>query len=293
MVDGAPVQGLDAMQVRFWGVRGSIPCPGPDTMIYGGNTACVEVRFGSRLLVLDAGSGLRLLGRHLAAEPQPVELDLLISHCHIDHLIGLPFFQPAFQKSTAMRIWAGHLSPRDHLERMLGQLMEPPLLPITPKTFKADITYRDFLAEDRLDLGSGISVVTAPLNHPGGATGYRIEYGGRAVAYVTDHEHTAGEPHAALVRLTEGVDLLIYDATYTPREYATRVGWGHSTWVEGIRLAERVGARQLALFHHDPDRDDAALELIALQASMLRSGTFAAREGQCLGFRALPNGAAR
>lgn len=273
------------LEVRFWGVRGSIPCPGPDTIVYGGNTACVEVRCGKRLVVLDAGSGLHPLGRQLAALPGPVDLDILISHCHIDHLIGLPFFVPAFVKTTSLRLWAGHSSPGDHLQRMLEQLMEPPLLPITPKTFQATIIYRDVPDTDRLDLGDGITVLTAPLNHPGGATGYRIDYRDCAVAYVSDHEHTPGEPDAALVRLTEGCDLLIYDATYLPQTYSHCHGWGHSTWEEGIRLAERVGAKQLALFHHDPNHDDATLDRVGLEASLRRPGTFVAREGQRLGFR--------
>ena len=273
-----------AMTVRFWGVRGSIPCPRTTTMVYGGNTACVEVRCGDRLIILDAGSGIQGLGWMLAATGEPLDLDILLSHCHIDHVIGLPFFQPAFQSSTALRLWAGHLSPDERLADMLAQLMVPPLLPITPSTFRAQIAYHDFQASDRLDLGRGVSVATAPLNHPGGATGYRIDHGGCSVAYVTDHEHTADGPTPALLDLVRDADLMIYDATYTPAEHAVREGWGHSTWEEAIRLADAAAVKTVALFHHDPNRDDTALALIVADAAARRPGTIAAREGLVLTF---------
>ena len=266
--------------VRFWGVRGSIACPGPDTARYGGNTPCVELRCGERLVVLDAGSGLRPLGRALAKGPPPVELDLLLSHCHVDHLIGLPFFQPAFEPASTLRLWAGHLRPENHLADILAQLMVPPLLPITPSTFRARMDYRDFLAGATLDLGDGIMVTTAPLNHPGGATGYRVTHRGASVAYVTDHEHVPGGPSAALLDLVRGADLMIYDSTFTPAEYPARTGWGHSTWEAGAALAEQGGVGRFALFHHDPARDDDALDALANAAAARRPGTFAAREGQ-------------
>jgi phosphoribosyl 1,2-cyclic phosphodiesterase len=270
-----------AMLVRFWGTRGSIACPGVDTAIYGGNTACVEIRCGERLVILDAGSGLRTLGRSLSERRAPLDFDLLLSHCHIDHLIGLPFFQPAFDPANEIRLWAGHLSPDDHLERMLSQLMVPPLLPITPNMFKARLSYHDFLAGDPIDLGHGIAVATAPLNHPGGATGYRIGFGGATVAYVTDHEHGT-EPDPGLFALTKNADLVIYDATFTPAEYRERIGWGHSTWEAGIALTKKGGAKRLALFHHEPTRIDTALAALEAEAAAALPGTFAAREGQTI-----------
>ena len=266
------------MKVQFWGVRGSIAVPGPGTIHYGGNTSCVAVHCGERLIVLDAGSGLRALGQALKQSSDAVDLDLLLTHCHVDHLIGLPFFAPAFSPASAIRIWAGHLSPRQRLEQVLGQLMIEPLLPITPSTFRADLTYRDFLAGDRLDLGGGVEVRTALLNHPGGATGYRIDFRGHSVCYLTDYEHPAIEPEPALVDLVRGADLVIYDAMYTNEEYASRVGWGHSTWEQGVRLLQAAGAKQLALFHHDPSRDDAAMDAVVAAAVRVHPGTFGARE---------------
>ncbi|MDX7953919.1 MBL fold metallo-hydrolase [Lichenihabitans sp. Uapishka_5] len=269
-----------AILARFWGVRGSIACPGPDTLRYGGNTPCVALRCGERQVILDAGSGLRALGLSLAAGPMPVSLDLLLSHCHVDHLIGLPFFQPAFDPGSTLRLWAGHLTPETHLARMLAQLMVPPLLPITPETFLAGMDYRDFLAGATLDLGDGITVTTTPLNHPGGATAYRVSHRGASVAYVTDHEQGPGELPDRLVAFVRDADLMIIDATFTPAEYPGRIGWGHSTWEAGVRLAERAGVGQVALFHHDPAHDDDALDALAAEAAARRPGTFAAREGQ-------------
>lgn len=138
------------MLVKFWGVRGSIPCAGADTLVYGGSTSCVELRCGERTVVLDAGSGLRGFGQQLLLEGRPIDLDLLISHCHVDHFIGLPFFQPAFRPDAKIRLWTGHLQPSYCLEDAIAQLMMPPLFPITPETFKADTEYRDFRAGDWL-----------------------------------------------------------------------------------------------------------------------------------------------
>ena len=273
---------MDGMQVRFWGVRGSLPTPGPSTLVYGGNTACVELLCGNRRVILDAGSGLRELGRSLVASGHPLDIDLLLTHCHLDHIIGLPFFAPCFVPGAQVRLWAGHLSPPEHIEAVVAQLMVPPLLPITPEVFKAETRYQDIVAGMILDLGDGIRVMTAALNHPGGATGYRVEYGGGSVCYFTDHEHRADGPDQALVDLARGADLMIYDATFTDDEYSRRVGWGHSTWSEGIRLAEAAGVASLALFHHLPERDDDALAVIEREAAATRPGTFAAREGMVL-----------
>ncbi len=267
------------MLVKFWGVRGSIPCAGADTLVYGGSTSCVELRCGERTVVLDAGSGLRGFGQQLLLEGRPIDLDLLISHCHVDHLIGLPFFQPAFRPDAKIRLWTGHLQPSYCLEDAIAQLMMPPLFPITPETFKADTEYRDFRAGDRLDLGHSIAVSTTALNHPGGATGYRIDFGGRSVAYVTDHEHRFEEPETELVSLARGVDLLIVDATFTPDEYRTRHGWGHSTWCEAIKLAAAAQSTKLALFHHDPSHDDDTMSRIEAEARQRWPSTFVAREG--------------
>ncbi|WP_374439958.1 MBL fold metallo-hydrolase [Stella sp.] len=269
--------------MTFWGVRGSIACAGPETARYGGNTACVEVRCGPHRLILDAGTGIRPLGRVLAAEP-PAPLDILFSHTHLDHVVGLPFFAPAMMPGRPVALWAGHLLPGLTLEGALRRLMAPPLFPVPVEVLAADLAFHDFLAGAVLRPRPGIVVRTAPLPHPDGATGYRIEHAGRAVAYVTDLEHRPGAIDRTVVELVQGADLMIYDATYDDAEFAGRVGWGHSTWQEALRIADAASVGQVALFHHDPGRDDAAMDAIAGAARRRRPGTLVAREGMTLAF---------
>ena len=280
MPQDAPRDVPPDMSVTFWGVRGGIACPGPAFAGYGGNTACVELRCGGRTLVFDAGTGIRLLGDRLVAEGRDRDLDLMISHSHVDHLIGLPFFAPAFRAAATIRLWTGHLKADEHLRTAIAQLMTPPLFPITPEGFAATLAFRDFRAGDGFDLGDGLALRTAPLNHPGGATAYRVDFAGRAFGYVTDHEAGGEPPAPALVALARGLDLLVVDASYTPDEIAGRRGWGHSTYVDAVALAEAAGVGRLALFHHDPSHDDAAMAAIEAAAASLRPGTFAARDGQ-------------
>jgi len=269
------------MLVRFWGVRGSLPCPGNTTARYGGNTACVEVRCGDRLLVLDAGTGLRLLGNSLAAT-EGVQADIYLTHCHSDHVAGLPFFAPAYRPSSELRVWAGNLLPERTLAQVARTVMAEPLFPGAAGMFKADITFHDFRAGQTLHPQTDITVRTAPLNHPGRATGYRVEFGGRSVAYITDTEHRPGEPDQHVLALAEGADLMIYDGNFTDEEFVTRAGWGHSTWQEGVRILAASGARRLAIFHHDPDHDDEFLDGVKAHAAALHPGAFVAAEGMTL-----------
>lgn len=268
--------------LRFWGVRGSIPTPGAGTMRYGGNTACIEVRCGDYLMIFDAGSGLRPFGDRLIADRQMISTDIFLTHTHLDHIAGLPFFTPIYRTGNRMRIWAGHLPEEGQLVKVLGHLLDSPLLPISPASFKAEIAYRQFRAGDVLDPHPGVSIRTAPLNHPGGCTGYRIEFAGRAVALVFDHEHIPGRDDYNVLRLVDGADVLVYDAMYTEEEYPAHRGWGHSTWQEGCRLAEKARVGKLVLFHHAPSRTDEALDRIEADADARLPGTVAAREGEIL-----------
>jgi phosphoribosyl 1,2-cyclic phosphodiesterase len=246
-------------------------------MRYGGNTSCVEVRCGGRLLVFDAGTGIRPLGLSLAS-PDPIEFDHLFSHTHWDHIAGLPFFCPAYGERNIIHVHAGHLAPDRTIEAVLRQAMTEPLFPVPLDVLHATVTFKDFTAGASLDLGDGIIVRTAPLNHPNGATGYRVEYDGKSICYVTDTEHVPGAPDQNILGLIKESDLVIYDSTYTDDEFASYVGWGHSTWQEGVRLCKAAGARHLAIFHHDPGRDDKALDQIGQQAVREFSGAFVARE---------------
>jgi phosphoribosyl 1,2-cyclic phosphodiesterase len=268
-----------AMLVHFWGVRGTVASPGADTVRYGGNTACVEIRCGERTVIFDGGTGIRKLGDRLVANGARVDADILFSHCHLDHVTGLPFFAPFYAKGHKLRLWAGNLLPETNLQGVIRTIMSAPLFPIGLDTFQADVEFRDFRVDDVLDLGHGIRVRTAALNHPGGSTGYRLEFGGRSVAYLTDTEHQLDLLDANVLSLAKGADLMIYDGTYTDTEFPNYIGWGHSTWQQAVRLAEAANVKQVAVFHHDPDRDDAALDVAMAAAQKARAGTFAAREG--------------
>ncbi len=265
--------------VRFWGVRGSIATPGPATARYGGNTSSIEVRCGGRPLMLDAGTGLRYLGAKLLAEA-PLNADIFFTHTHFDHVCGLPFFKPFFQPQNNFRLWAGPLGGGMTLHSVLRELMMAPLFPVPPEIFKAGIEYRDFKGGETLTPSEGITVRTAVLNHPDGATGYRIEYGGKSICYVTDTEHVPGSPDRNVLSLIEGADIAIYDCMYTDEEYSkSYVGWGHSTWQEAVRLCKPAGVKKLVVFHHDPDHDDDKMDAIGREVAAAMPGAVVAREG--------------
>jgi phosphoribosyl 1,2-cyclic phosphodiesterase len=268
--------------IRFWGVRGSLPCPGPATRRYGGNTPCVEVRCGERLMILDGGTGLRELGDALTQDGGNIDADVLLTHCHYDHVIGIPFFAPFFQPQHRFRMWAGNLLPDFRLKGVMESMMSEPLFPIGIDMFKADIQYRDFRAGETVIQDRDLTIRTIMLDHPGGATGYRIDYRGRSVAYLTDNEGRREDHDKPLVAFAKDADLVIYDTTYTEAEIDEKKGWGHSTWQDGMRLADAAGARTFCLFHHAPEHDDAMMDILLAQASTARPGTIAAIEGQII-----------
>ncbi len=270
------------LKVRFWGVRGSIPTPGPTTVKVGGNTACVEVRCGTDLVILDAGTGLRGLGGALLKE-MPVRAHLFFSHVHWDHIQGFPFFVPAFVPGNSFRLY-GMINVTGTIEETLIGQMNYPSFPVRLADMGAEMTFHDLREGEAVELPGGGRVTNARLNHPSGVLGYRIQHGGRAVVYATDTEHYAiTDPK--LAKLAAGADVMIYDATYTPEEYAGKVdgvpktGWGHSTPEEGARVAKEIGVRQLVLFHHDPSQNDEAVAEKEKRARAIFPETVAAREG--------------
>lgn len=267
--------------VTFWGVRGSISCPGPDYVRYGGNTPCLEVRAKGRRLIFDAGSGLRPLGETLG-NGEALDLDLYLTHTHVDHIQGLPFFRPMFAAGNSVRIWAGHLTQGFTLRDVLCRYMAAPLFPVPPEIFAADVSYHDFPVGSVLKPAPGLAILTAPLNHPNGATAYRVECDGKSICYVTDTEHVEGKPDENVLRLIKETDLFIYDTSYSQEEYENYRGWGHSTWQEAVRLADMAGVKTLVLFHHDPSHKDPRMDEIAADAAKARPGTLTAREGQTL-----------
>jgi phosphoribosyl 1,2-cyclic phosphodiesterase len=280
------------MEITFWGVRGSIASPGPETVGVGGNTSCVEVRCGSSRVILDAGTGVRKLGDALLREG-PVEATVLLSHLHWDHIQGLPFFVPAYLPGSKLEI-VGSAHGAGSLRDALATQMAAPSFPVRLDELGAQIALREARPGEAFDVGEA-HVKIARLNHPGGALAYRVEHEGRCLVYATDTEHYACvDP--ALRALADGADVLIYDAQYTPEEYRgdggrSRVGWGHSTYVAGAELARACGARKLVLFHHDPRRTDAGVGEIERLARDLFPASVAAREGLVIRVEALARAA--
>jgi phosphoribosyl 1,2-cyclic phosphodiesterase len=271
----------DVLELSFWGVRGSLPSPGPDTVIVGGNTACVEVTGGGSRVILDAGSGLRALGDSLVAKGEHRDVDVLLSHVHWDHVMGLPFFTPLYIPGARVRVHAGPLGIP--LNDVLAKQMQQPMFPIDLTSVGADVSTHELPRRGVMDFGA-LTVHTAELNHPDPVTAYRVSYGGRSIVYATDTEHRDGMIDGTLASLARGADVLIYDAQYTPEEYAGKVGpskrgWGHSTYAAGVELARAAGVKTLVLFHHDPRRSDDGVADIVRRARELFPETVAAREG--------------
>lgn len=269
-------------KVTFWGVRGSIPCPGPKTLKYGGNTSCVEVNCGEFNLIFDAGTGLKNLGDVL--QGKELNYDIFMSHTHIDHVSGFPFFKPAYSSKSRLKMWAGHLKPRGRsLKRVMESVMDQPLFPITVDLLEATIIWTDFEAGEIIELSPDITLHTTPLNHPEGATGYRVNYQGKSVCYVTDTEHNEEILDQNILALIKDADLVIYDSTYTDEEYPQYKGWGHSTWQEGMRLCQAANAKKLVIFHHDPSHSDEVMDMIAADAEQHFPGrAIVAQEGMVL-----------
>ena len=272
----------DEFWLRFWGVRGTVPCPGPDTLRYGGNTACLEVMCGNQRLIFDAGTGVRALGVSLNGQ-YGLNAQIFLTHTHIDHINGFPFFRPAYSPKNRFELWAGHLGGKTGaLQAVLKDLMRAPIFPVPLDIMHACIAFHDFAAGAEFEPVPGVILRTAPLNHPNGATGYRVEHAGKAICYVTDTEHREGELDQTILELIQGSQIVIYDATYTEAEYPAHRGWGHSTWNEGVRLCQAAGAERLIAFHHDPDHDDAALDRIAEELGRALPGSRVAQEGLVL-----------
>ena len=271
------------MKVRFWGVRGSIASPGPETAGVGGNTSCVEIVAGSERIILDAGTGLRRLGDELLRQGAH-KATLLLSHFHWDHIQGLPFFAPAYLPATELHIVSGSDGRHTLREKLCRQMTEPHF-PVQLDDLSATLSMREVKPGQTFAIGDA-RVTVARLNHPGGVYAYRVEHEGSVVVFATDTEHYAClDP--VLHKLAKGADVLIYDAQYTPEEYAgsagrSKVGWGHSTFVAGAELATAADVGKLVLFHHDPQRTDAGVADIEARARALFVDSVAAREGMAI-----------
>jgi phosphoribosyl 1,2-cyclic phosphodiesterase len=232
---------------------------------------------GDRHLILDAGTGIRGLGQFLSREGVK-ESTILLTHTHWDHINGFPFFAPAFVSSCSFRILAGHLKESGGIQEILATQMHTPMFPVPLAAMCAKLEFEDFASGESFHLAPDILVRTCALNHPNGATAYRVEYQGKSVCYVTDTEHVPGKPDARILALIQGSDLVIYDSTYTDAEFPAKVGWGHSTWQEGVRLCTAAQVKRMAIFHHDPDHDDVFMDALGKEARAVWPGCFVARE---------------
>ncbi len=269
------------MKVKFWGVRGSIPVPGPDTVRSGGNTPCIEVLTDDReILILDAGTGIRLLGHDLLRRfgEQRMVIVLLFSHTHWDHIQGLPFFAPARLRHNRLVV-LGERRVGKQLEQVLAGQMSDAYLPFTMDDLQADVLVKEVHSGEPFVVGNHILVQPRRLEHPGGVFGYRIRSHDSVLVYATDVGHGIETLDRRLVDLARDADLLIHDSQFTPEEKMRWPDWGHSSWEEAVRVAQEANVKHLALFHHSPDRTDDELDAIEKMAQERFAGAFLAREG--------------
>lgn len=273
--------------IQFWGVRGSIPVPGPGTVRYGGNTTCVEIRSGTDLILLDAGTGLRALGKSLLAEfpRKTLNLNLLISHTHWDHIQGLPFFAPLFESRCRLRIF-GIAGARSEIAGALNGQMKKPFFPVAFTDLPSQIEIAE-ISGPNFVLGT-TSVRALRANHPGLCAGYRLTTPGGEVCFFPDTEPRAGVADQAFLDFVRAADVLILDSQYDRAEFQRRTGWGHGCVDQSVALALAAGVKKLVLFHHDPDHDDKKIDALLRHARQLvlrQKGKLlveAAREGRKL-----------
>ena len=270
----------EELLLKFWGVRGSTPTPQAENLEYGGNTPCIEVRSGSNILIFDAGTGLRMLGRSLTDEnpDTPIILNVFLTHFHWDHIQGLPFFSPAYNGANALTYYSG--SAGRNLREILDGHMAAPYFPVQFQELVACRSFRT-VTSDAVKIGS-LAISAFPLNHPQGASGYRIESPHGVIVYATDLEHGDPKLDSILRDNASGADVLIFDSQYTPEEYEHHRGWGHSTWLEGTRVARDAGVGQLILFHHDPWHTDVMCRSIVADATRQFENTTGAMEGSVI-----------
>jgi len=272
--------------VRFWGVRGSIPCPGPETVIFGGNTTCLEIRADKRLIIIDFGTGAKPLADYILAndiKKGPLDMDVFISHTHWDHIMGFPMFSPVFIPGTKLRIRGPVSYNDDTLASIIGDQLSYRYWPIRQSELSAKIDYEE-LKETTIDLGDGLKVKTKYLNHPILCLGYRFEYQGKSIVTAFDHEPyrnlfptdpddpsynedaaldgtaAAKEENEKILNFCKGADILIHDTQYSAEEYEKHLGWGHSSYDYAMQTADQAKVKKLVLFHHDPNYNDKKLE---------------------------------
>ena len=268
------------MEIKFWGVRGSIPTPGDSFVKFGGNTSCVELHVNDQIIIFDMGSGLMNLGNQLLKK-NIKKFDILVSHFHYDHTCGLPFFSPAYNKGCEFSIRAGIEKTRSKTLEVLKKQISSPSFPITVDKFLAKIKFYDFEIGKDFYINN-IKIKTTSLNHPDGAVGYRVENNEKSICYITDHEHDIKNKNKNLLDFLSDADVLIYDSTYDDNNFKSFIGWGHSTWQEATRLAKQCNIKKLFIFHHNPDNDDKKMEQIENICKKMDNNFIVAKEGMSI-----------
>jgi phosphoribosyl 1,2-cyclic phosphodiesterase len=275
------------LSVRFWGVRGSIPCPGPDTVIYGGNTTCLEIRADDRLIIADLGTGLRSLGDWLMANDfkkyGKIKADIFVTHTHWDHILGFPMFTPAYIRGTELRITGPVSFDNNTLKSIIETQLSYQYWPVTAGELAANIEYNQ-IKETTLDMGEGLSMTSKFLNHTILCLGYRFDYQGKSIALIFDHEPfrnlfsvnpadegydedaakegeiAAAEENEKIRNFIKGADIVVHDTQYMEEEYTSHTGWGHATFEHAINAVNGIDVKKLVFFHHDPAHTDSQLE---------------------------------
>lgn len=266
--------------VKVWGARGSIPTPGPNTVKYGGNTSCLEVRCGEQVIILDAGTGIRELGQILKNQ-MPLQASIFFSHLHWDHIQGFPFFMPFYAPGNTFNLYAERKTG-GNLEDLLSAQMKYPFFPVPIPKSPSTLIFNDITANQEIILGD-IKVKSFRANHPDGCLAYRIEYKGKVIVYSTDTEHT-DVLDENLCKAAENADIFIYDCNYTEEEYQQRKGWGHSTWNEAVKISEKSGVKKLILWHHDPLHNDEFIDNLEKTVQEVFPNAQAAYEGLKIDF---------
>ena len=262
------------MELKFGGVRGSLPVPGPDTLTMGGNTSCVSISYGDYIIIFDAGTGLRILGQYLEAkERSKWRGSIFLTHYHWDHIQGLPFFTPAFRNDNRFNIY-GETKKSVKLEEILSEQMQPPYFPVAMENLEGLVIFHEIKPWSVTNILPEVGIGAIQLSHPNGAIGYRLDSQEGSVCFITDHEHPEEGISKSIVDFVQGANVLIHDAQFTPEEkQGPKAGWGHSSWEEAALTAKEAKVDKLYLFHHDPDRTDDDLKEILNNAKRIFPGT--------------------
>ncbi|CAO5677787.1 MAG: Ribonuclease BN [Holosporales bacterium] len=248
------------MFLKFLGVRGSLPCADSKYMAYGGHTSCVLVTCDDTVLIFDAGTGIVDAWPYVENKRN---VYLFLSHSHQDHIIGLPFFKAVWKKEITLHIYSGTLANFGGIQKSLNTFFSPPYFPISYNQWPCQKEEKNFNPADTIIIEKNIIIQTMPLNHPDGAIGYRLNYKGHSLCYITDHEHSSSDNLSSkFIEFIKDADLLIYDSTYSDEYYLKHKGWGHSTWQEALRVGEKANVKRIGIFHHDIINTDEKMKKI-------------------------------